>query len=407
MKYALPPVLIALCALMLGSCGGTEAGNEIVDGGFDAGDGGVDGAGDSGGDAAQFWPDPPECVPPLVPVGRGCEALKLPAIGPEWQKIEPGGETSCARGAPFHFYVRGGTSNRLLVSFRGGGACWDNATCALNDSDAFFVDEIEERHNPARENGGIFDLDNAANPFAGWYMVHVPYCTGDLHWGGADFTYPAENGQPEITVRHRGFINAGAAIDWIAANFNAPGRLFITGGSAGSYGSELHSARLMTLFPYSAAVNLGDGGSGVFTREFYLQSFPRWGFPEHVPNLPGFTDRNYSRTDYGEYRIAMARHFTGRTFAHATTVADETQQGYYFLAGGEPGVWSSDMLALVARVAGGAENYRFFLMPGNRHVTIYDGEFYTEEGGGVRFRDWVADLAEGRPVESVRCVECR
>jgi hypothetical protein len=61
----------------------------------------------------------------------------------------------------------------------------------------------------------------------------------------------------------------------------------------------------------------------------------------------------------------------------------------------------------VSRVAGAAGNYRYFLMAGGRHVTIYRGGFYAEEAGGVRFRDWVADLADGRAVESVRCAGCR
>jgi len=195
-------------------------------------------------------------------------------------------------------------------------------------------------------------------------------------------------------------------IDWIAENFNSPERLFITGGSAGAYGSELHSARLMTIFPYAVAVNLGDGGSGVMTPEFYLESIPRWGFCDHIPNLPGYSDIEYPDTDYGDYRIALAHYFTGRTFASATTIADETQEGYYLLTGGDLGAWRREMLALVLRVADEAENYRFFIMPGQRHVTIYSSEFYTEEVNGVRFRDWVEDLAEGRQVASVRCNEC-
>ena len=38
-----------------------------------------------------------------------------------WNIIEPGGETSCSRGAPFIFGVREGTVDRVVVEFIGGG----------------------------------------------------------------------------------------------------------------------------------------------------------------------------------------------------------------------------------------------------------------------------------------------
>lgn len=400
-KTTLLSILVGCCALLLASCGTTEPAEPQTDGDQDSAEAEAGEASDSDEDAV------PQCTPPLVPVGHGCEPVKRPELGAQWQRITPGGETSCARGTPFYFFVRGGKVNRLLVSFRGGGACWNASSCAVNEKDTFFADSIEEDHDPTLDKDGILDLANADNPFADWYMVHVPYCTGDLHWGSADVTYPAHYSSPEISVRHRGFTNASAVIDWIAERFNAPERLFITGGSAGAYGSELHSIRLMTLFPYAVAANLGDGGSGAFPRQFYLDSIPRWGFGEHISGLPGYGDRNYADTDYGDYRIALAKYFTGRTFASATTIADQTQDGYYLLTGGKAGAWSQEMLALTARVAEKADNYRFFLMPGSRHVTIYSSAFYTEEVNGLRYRDWVAKLAEGQSLESVRCPECK
>lgn len=404
MKSTRLSVVIAFCALQLFSCNESESVKPSADGDF-VENAEITEARESDEDTPR-WPEAPQCTAPLVPVGQSCEALKLPELGSQWQKIALAGETGCARGTPFYFWARGGKVNRLLVSFRGGGACWNASTCAVNEKDPFFSDSIDADHDPAVENEGIFKLDQPENPFTDWYMVHIPYCTGDLHWGAKDVTYPARYSSPEITVKHRGAINANAAIDWIAAHFNAPERLFVTGGSAGAYGSELHSARLMTIFPYAGAVNLGDGGSGVFQRDFYLDAIPRWGFRETCPTLPGYSDLAYAKTDYADFRIALAQYFTGRTFAHATTFADETQESYYLLTGGDVTAWSAEMIALVSRVAQKADNYRYFIMPGKRHVTLYSNEFYTAEINGERYRDWVAKLAEGQPVTSARCSEC-
>jgi hypothetical protein len=33
-------------------------------------------------------------------------------------------------------------------------------------------------------------------------------------------------------------------------------------------------------------------------------------------------------------------------------------------------------------------------------------EFYTYQVDGVRVRDWVADIADGTPVDNVACTDC-
>ena len=55
----------------------------------------------------------------------------------------------------------------------------------------------------SRWRAGISDFQNAENPFADWYQVFIPYCTGDVHWGNNTETYVPEMGDP-ITIHHRG-----------------------------------------------------------------------------------------------------------------------------------------------------------------------------------------------------------
>src|SRR5262245_33307519 len=50
-------------------------------------------------------------------------APRVPLLESEWMAIEPGGDTTCARGDEFRFFVRGGTLNKLVIVFDGGGAC--------------------------------------------------------------------------------------------------------------------------------------------------------------------------------------------------------------------------------------------------------------------------------------------
>ena len=85
-------------------------------------------------------------APPVTP-----GILDLP---PGWTFIEPGGDTTCARGTPFSYFVRPGTVNRLVIEFRGGGACWSSLTCGLGAS--IFQETVEpEKHGRVFSYVGI------------------------------------------------------------------------------------------------------------------------------------------------------------------------------------------------------------------------------------------------------------
>ena len=62
--------------------------------------------------------------------------------------------------------------------------------------------------------GGILDFDDARNPLADYSWIYVPYCTGDVHIGDATTAYA-----PELTVQHKGAVNAAAALDYLATTF--------------------------------------------------------------------------------------------------------------------------------------------------------------------------------------------
>ena len=42
----------------------------------------------------------------------------------EWNTLTPAGDTTCSDGSAFSYFVRPGKSNKIVVEFSGGGACW-------------------------------------------------------------------------------------------------------------------------------------------------------------------------------------------------------------------------------------------------------------------------------------------
>jgi hypothetical protein len=213
----------------------------------------------------------------------GDAGVRLPTgLQNGWNVVYPGGKTICSRGDKYMFAVHPGKLNKLVVDFEGGGACWTTASCGF--ATALFKERAEDSLKYIQQgySEGIYDRKNAKNPFKDWYHVFVPYCTGDIHWGDSVKTYGS--GANAFTINHKGAVNVRAVLKWIADNFGAPEQIFVTGCSAGSYGSLLWAHHLIKQYPQSKVYQFGDSGAGIVTNNFLKDSFPNWNALQATPN---------------------------------------------------------------------------------------------------------------------------
>jgi hypothetical protein len=303
---------------------------------------------------------------------------QVPDLPAGWTKIEPGGDTICSLGTPYAFYVHPGTVNRLALYFEGGGACWNDFTCS--DPDTYFdsaVDDTGPEHLYLA--GGIGDLDNPDNPFKDWYLVFIPYCTADVHWGNSTQTYTI--GGEETTIYHKGFVNVSAVLDWIEANFEKPEKIFVTGRSGGSYGSILGAAYIHALYSDVPLYQLGDSGSGVITDDFFQNSFQNWGAVQNFPDWIPALQVPLTELTMAKIYIAVADYYASDRWSQYNTAHDEDQIFYYAAMGGSAADWSDLMLASLQ-------------------------EIYTREVESVKFRDWVDDMVNDEAWDDVMCTDC-
>lgn len=396
------PVALAL-ALLVAACSDDEStatadaapDAEAADAGaeHDTNDDDSSPAGDAGQDASD---------------DAGLSEPAVPDLPEGWTIIEPGGDTICSRGTPYRYAVRRGTVNKVVVDFMGGGACWDGLTCSIadaifNDSTEGLVDLFDD---PDPE--GIYDTDNPENPFADWWHVFIPYCTGDIHWGDATTSYG--EGDDALTIEHRGAVNARTALDWAEASFEAPDDVFITGCSAGAYGSILWAPEIIERFPDAQVAHLGDSGAGVITEQFFRDSFPSWNaeaaFPSFIPTLDPATNEilGLSASDlYGR----IAAYYPDIVFSQYHTAFDDNQAFYFeAMGGGDQRAWSEQMYSQMEYAESLADNVTTYIAPGERHCIIIFDAFYETESNGVRLVDWVNELVAGEQPDSVRCVDC-
>jgi hypothetical protein len=329
---------------------------------------------------------------------------QLNALAPGWNRIEPGGDTICSRGTPYAYFVRKGTVNRVVINFRGGGACWNETTCSIAGS--LFQETVgSESFATNEENApGIFDHKNPANPFKDWHHVYIPYCTGDIHWGDNVQTYG--QGEAAVTVNHKGAVNARAALAWTYANIPEPEKVFVTGCSAGSYGSILWAAHVRKQYAKAKVYQFGDSGAGIVTQAFFQQSYPSWkpegSYPTWIEGLDPA-----KLTELSTLYAAIGAYYDDMTLSQYATQFDHDQVFYFqAMGGGDANAWSEQMKASFAKIEAAVPSFHTFVAPGNVHCIIPYNEFYTVESNGTRLIDWITDMVSDKPITSVACDGC-
>lgn len=183
-----------------------------------------------------------------------------PPAGWKWYAIE---NTFCRDGSGNGIYVRNTDSDKLLIYFEGGGACTTNGFCNFNppNVDSVLTGDGQTvlgtalavgpgRQQPGVYNGGVLDgifaEDNAANPYKGWNMVYIPYCTGDVHFGSNEAGMVPGLATPQKFV---GYKNTRAFMSRIVPTFQGKvERVVVTGASAGSFGAALNYSMISDSF---------------------------------------------------------------------------------------------------------------------------------------------------------------
>ena len=329
--------------------------------------------------------------------------------------VEPGGDTICSRGTPYRFFVRGGDPERIVFDFAGGGACWDARTCSVQD--AIFSPEAPEQSDieayyDQMKTAGIYDQSNADNPVQGWTFVHLPYCTGDVHWGNALGVY--DDG--DVLVEHRGLVNARTALAWAFERYPKVKEIFITGCSAGAYGSIGHSAWIADYYDRVGGLEntkvsvLADSGAGIISDDFFMDSFPNWRAEASIPEwIETLSKRNIFELDITDLYIEVAKTYPGARFAQYNSAYDADQEFFYEAMGGDPSEWSPKMLSSIDKIRNNTANFRSYIAPGPVHCIHPYGMMYQRKLADTNYTSWLKELISGETLpEDVSCTgdEC-
>ncbi|MBN1654441.1 MAG: hypothetical protein JXA30_11785 [Deltaproteobacteria bacterium] len=367
----------------------------------EAGTGGDEPEAGAGGDepeagAGKSEPEGPiTCTGDQVPVDGQCVDRKVPDyLETGWVRIDPGEPTTCVHGDPYSFYVRKGTINKLLLFLQGGGACWDELTCLLAGVGYTTL-------ATAPGTSGIFDPNNAENPFRDWYLVFAPYCSGDVFFG--DSTQDFGGGPMEF----KGFVNMTVIREWITENITAPEFIFVSGCSAGAVGVTLHGAYLARSYKDNQMVDgamVTDSFQGIIPDGFV--GLDNWGvpanFPDWLPELESIQEPYPADIMARGIKEALALpEFSGYIAANFNFANDAVQATYYGLMGGLDDLSVAIPETVHDLYAARPDNYRYYTAPGTEHCVFESPGVYDIEVEGTRLIDWLGDIANNVDVTSV------
>ncbi len=252
-----------------------------ADAGSDAGgmvDAGLPDGGelDAGGEVDAGQPDA-GATDAGLPDGGGTGAITVPANAWTWVDF-PG--SKCASGTSTGIGVNPNpAATDLIIYLEGGGACTSAMSCwgpnptALNlagFSAATF--EIIKRKLPA-----FLSRTTTENPFKALNMVFVPYCTGDMHAGTREVDFQV-NGATKPTY-FWGEKNLAAYLERLVPTFPNVRRLYLSGASAGGFGTVLSFDQLRRAFPAARIDIIDDSGPPLVAKDGTDNSglFAAWG----------------------------------------------------------------------------------------------------------------------------------
>ena len=172
----------------------------------------------------------------------------------KWYQMPLDGCVS-STGKPYRITMKKGTVNKLLINFVGGGLSWNEETAArpvsigamLKKKEFFYISDALSIQLKFM-NIGILNERDKRNPFHDWYVLTIPYTSGDFHIGNNEYSYQSMKGENKI-LYHHGNKNVSAALAVLKKFFpQTPDVLFIAGQSAGGYGCLAHSPKIKELY---------------------------------------------------------------------------------------------------------------------------------------------------------------
>jgi len=319
----------------------------------------------------------------LIQVVAASDPFPASAGDGSWQWVDVEG-TQCMNGKQTGVYIRysqNGNKN-LGIYLYGGGACFNALTCTTAST--------QNPHPGDMGSKGIFE-PRTDNPLYDYNWVTVPYCTGDVHAGQAEKRIGLAD------RRFSGAANLQLIVDMAVLTFTDAATLFVTGESAGGFGSLAVYPAIRANFPNARGVLMDD--SGQILDDEYLQPclVEEWRQAWNInANLPSDCPCNNDKGDLVSAWAYGRKKYPQDSFSLISSVNDVVISTFFSFGDDNcsalvPVGFNKMHEGLEALASTGVN---IFMIPGAGHTHTSHAEFYSREVDGIYLYEWIAKLID-------------
>lgn len=287
------------------------------------------------------------------------------------------------------------TTTNTIFFLDGGGACWDYVTCFVIGTaqrGPFGQAQFEARSRSLRNS--IFDRTVAENPFKDWNQVFIPYCTGDVHGGNNVAMY--SNGTTTRTYNHVGRRNMNAFLGRLYPTFPSPGKLVVSGSSAGGFGAAFNYVAVRSLWTTGQVYLLDDSGPALAGDAVPAALRDAWYSSWHIQEvLDAICGGTSCRTDFSLATTIIARNFPNDRFALLSSLQDQTIRTYFMRS---PAAFQAALLMTAHDVLDPLPNFKYFFTPGEQHTMLGGPASHTSRT--TNLWDWLTQQVTDDPAWS-------
>jgi hypothetical protein len=294
------------------------------------------------------------------------------------------------------------TSTKLYVYLEGGGACFNEATCAI--ALGAFDQAAFEAWAGTIGQIGIFDTTADANPVRDWNAIYVPYCSGDVHAGDAAGGDVPGGPQGQDFL---GYPNVGLYLQRILPTFRGASEVLLAGASAGGFGATLNYDRVAAAFCPLPVTLLDDSGPPMSDTYLAPCLQEQWrSLWDLSTTLPASCTDCIDADGGGivNYVTYLASKWPSSHMGLVSSTEDAVISTFYGY--GSDGCTSSTPLPGATYAAGLEDLRTHYLSPTGRwgtyfvdsitHTYLLGPGFYTTTVNGKLLTDWIGDLLDGQ-----------
>jgi len=317
-------------------------------------------------------------------------------------------------GKPYSISLKKGVVNKLLVNFLGGGASWSEDTARnpitlqslMKKEKKYYIEHVSPLML-SLGNVGLLSANDKRNPFHDWFIMSIPYSTGDFHIGHNDFPYKDKAGKDRL-LHHHGAKNVEAAFGELSLLLSGtPDVLVVSGLSAGAFGCLAHCPAIIDIYPECKNITVYTEGAHLHSTKWQKILNDIW---KVKPDLAAYTTS--ADLVFDLFRYAQDNMPSHMRFLHSGSVWDEAltlfmhNMNHGGVSINEQALqeYHTTLIEVVKKLKNKITNYSYYLTDFGRkkdgttpHVFSGSPKFlYNAMQDDVPLADWISQAISGK-----------